>query len=128
MPRLAAALVLPLGVALLAGCGPYDDVAPVPPTQADRIESARASLQDHWEGALEPTFAFLAIRCRSDGGALVLFAQRGPFVQGDLAVAMQGGKLAADQWSGGYGSIDPRSDPDIVAFFAAPFSEVPCPD
>jgi streptogramin lyase len=120
--RLAALILLSV---LATSCGGGEPMASIPPGLEPRVESARRSLEGHWEGLLRPSFTFLAARCRADGGVLVLFAQQG-IGSGDLAIAMQGPGWLADAWSGGFGTIDPQTDPDIVAFFAQ-VREVPCP-
>ena len=90
------------------------------------MASARRSLGFQWDATpAAPTFAFVAIRCRADGGLLVLFDQRG-FAADGLAMAMRGpGAGGDDAWAGGFAPVDPATDPEIEHFFGeAP--EVAC--
>jgi len=82
------------------------------------VEAARRSLELHWDATpASPSFAFVAIRCRTDGGLLVLFDQRS--LTGDgLAMAMRGPGVSGDNaWAGGFAPIDPATDPEIAHFF-----------
>ena len=108
----------------LAGCG-GGNLAPIPPGLEEEIESARDSVSDNWEGFGRPWFAFAEVRCRADGGLVVIFAEQGFGADGDFAYAMAGGRGVPGAWAGGIGIDDPATDEEILRFFAqAP--EVPC--
>lgn len=82
------------------------------------VASARRSLELHWDSTpASPSFVFVAVRCRADGGLLVLFDQRG--IAGDgVAVAMRGPGTGGDgAWAGGFAPVDPATDAEIVHFF-----------
>ena len=99
---------------------------PVPDGYETSVESARSSLIFEWEGAVTPTFAFEAIRCRADGGLVILFDQVGMLGSDGLAVAMSGRPDAGPgDWAGGFAAVDPEKDAEIAAFFAED-AEVPC--
>ena len=115
-----------LATVLALGACSAGFVAPIPPAYAERIESARQSLEQHWDGIPRPTFAFVGLRCRADGGLLVIFAQLGGRDDGAFAYAMQGPDSMFDSWGGGFGQRDLEADPEIDHFFStAP--EVACP-
>jgi hypothetical protein len=98
----------------------------IPSGLQDEVESARRSLKENWERPVPVSFAFVAARCRADGGLLLTFEQRGVIGSEGLAIAMRGPTGAVDDWGGGFAPIDPRTDPEILAFFSlAP--EVACP-
>ena len=63
------------------------------------------------------SFTFAGLRCRADGGLLVLFHQRGLGRNG-LAVAMQGPGALPEAWAGGFAPVDPATDPEVVHFFS----------
>lgn len=119
--------ILALGVALgvaVAACQGGDRSIPAG-FEAD-VASARRSLELHWDSTpASPAFVFVAVRCRADGGLLVLFDQRG--LTGDgLAVAMRGPGAGGDwAWAGGFAPVDPATDPEIAGFFGAS-PEVAC--
>lgn len=96
----------------------------VPAGFADEVDAARRSLEANWDGPPPMTFTFVSVRCRADGGLLVLFQQQGLGREG-LAVAMQGPGALPDAWAGGFAPVDPATDPEIVHFFSEA-SEVAC--
>jgi hypothetical protein len=111
-------------VAATAACQGAGQTVPVG-FEAD-VASARRSLELHWDSTpAAPSFVFEAVRCRADGGLLVLFDQRG-FAADGLAMAMRGpGVSGDDAWAGGFAPVDPATDPEIAHFFGeAP--EVAC--
>lgn len=113
-------------IVLTLGACSSQFVAPIPPAYAERVESARQSLELHWEGLPRPRFAYVGLRCRADGGLLVIFAQLGSREDGSFAYAMQGPNAMFDSWGGGFGQRDLDDDPEIDHFFSeAP--EVACP-
>jgi hypothetical protein len=98
----------------------------VPSGLQDEVDSARRSLEVLWDGPPPVSFAYVGARCRADGGVLLTFEQRGVIGSEGLAIAMRGPAAAVDDWGGGFAPIDPRTDPEILAFFSlAP--EVACP-
>lgn len=115
--------VFPALLAIVSACSGVSGV--VPPGLEDEVAAAGRSLESHWDnGPIAPTFTFVAVRCRADGGLLVLFNQRGLGSDG-LAMAMQGPDALPEHWSGGFAPVDPVNDPEIEHFFSdAP--EVPC--
>ena len=118
-------LLAPAIAIVLAACS-GGDLAPVPPGLEDEVESARDSVSDNWEGFGRPWFAFMEVRCRGDGGLVIIFAEQGFGADGDFAYAMAGGGAAPGAWGGGIGIEDPATDEEVVRFFTeAP--EVPCP-
>lgn len=118
------ALLLALASTVVACSGE----APVPEPYRAKVEGARASLELNWDGLPRPVFAFAGIRCRVDGGLLVVFHERGGRHSGASAVAMQGPRAADDAWAwaGGYGIRDVSADPE-VRFFFSESPEAPCP-
>lgn len=118
-----ALVTLSLVAAAVASC-----VAPmrVPARFEADVASARRSLELHWDATpAAPTFSFVAVRFRADGGLLVLFDQRG-FAADGLAVAMRGPGAGGDNaWAGGFAPIDPATDPEIAHFFGE-HREVAC--
>lgn len=115
--------IVPALLAIASACSGVSGV--VPPGLDGEVAAARQSLESHWDnGPLPPTFTFVAVRCRADGGLLVLFDQRG-FGSDGLAIAMQGPDALPEHRSGGFAPVDPATDPEIAHFFnEAP--EVPC--
>lgn len=103
-------------IVLVAACV---GVAPgsVPAGFADEVDAARRSLETNWDGPPPMTFTFAGLRCRADGGLLVLFHQQG-FGRNGLAFAMQGPGALPAAWAGGFAPVDPATDPEIVHFFA----------
>jgi hypothetical protein len=122
--RLLLVAVVPLLVLALAGCG-GGNLAPIPRGLEDRVESARDSVSDNWEGFGRPWFAFVEARCRADGGLVIVFAEQGFGADGAFAYAMAGGGAVPDSWSGGIGIDDPANDDELIHFFAEA-AEVPC--
>jgi len=117
LARHRAVLRVSIALALsLSGCG--GSLAGIVPLGfEERIELARQSLVGNWDnGPIPPTFTFRQLRCRADGGLLVLFQQQG-FGDDGTAFAMQGGGALANAWAGGFAPIDPVNDREIVAFF-----------
>jgi hypothetical protein len=123
-PR-AVRIAIALAALAVAACS-SQFVAPVPPAYAERVESARQSLEENWDGPPRPTFAFVGLRCRADGGLLVTFAQLGARDDGSFAYAFQGPDSMFDSWGGGFGQTDLDDDPEIDFFFRE-VAEVPCP-
>jgi hypothetical protein len=121
------ALLLVLVSLATAGCGRGGDLAPVPPGLEAKVESARASVTGNADGIPRPWFAFVAARCRADGGIAIIFAEQGFGADGDFAYAMQGGGAIFDGWGGGIGIDDPAVDEELVRFFDE-VPEVPCPN
>jgi ABC-type glycerol-3-phosphate transport system substrate-binding protein len=109
------ALLLVLVSLATAGCGRGGDLAPVPPGLEAKV------------GIPRPWFAFVAARCRADGGIAIIFAEQGFGADGDFAYAMQGGGAIFDGWGGGIGIDDPAVDEELVRFFDE-VPEVPCPN
>lgn len=109
----------------LAGCLPLAEQA-IPPGYAGVVDSARGSLGRNWDGGDPPTFAFVGIRCREDGGLLVFFVHQGGRHDGDLAYADHWPNTGRDNWGGAYEVVDPETDPDLRFFFAKS-PEVACP-
>jgi hypothetical protein len=99
---------------LVAGCGPAE--APIPPRFEATVAGARASLADNWDRPEPPSFAFNQIRCRADGGLLVVFDQYQLGNRQGYAIALQG--PGASGWGGGYGVADVGSDPEVRGFFS----------
>jgi hypothetical protein len=119
------AVFLAAGMAL-AACQGGD--APIPPAYEAKVEEARTSLEENWEGLPRPNFAFVRIRCRMDGGLLVTFVERGGRHDGMFSVAMQGPE-AIDGWggwAGGFGIPDVDADGEIRHFFSES-PEAACP-
>lgn len=110
-------------IALVGGCVGVDPGS-VPAGFADEVEAARRSLETHWDGPPPMSFTFAALRCRADGGLLVLFHQQGLGRNG-LAFAMQGPGAFPASWAGGFAPVDPATHPEIVHFFAES-PESPC--
>ena len=102
--------------------------APIPAAYEAKVEGARASLEQNWDGLPQPIFRFLSIRCRADGGILVVFEERGGRHSGASAVAMQGPRAAdgPGSWAGGFGLRDIDADSEIRAFFVES-PEAACP-
>ena len=116
-----------LTVLVLAGCGSRGtDVAAIPPGLEAKVESARDSVSDNWDGFGKPWFAFVQVRCRADGGVVIVFAEQGFGADGDFAYALQGGRAIADGWGGGLDVDDPDQDEEIIRFFDEQ-AEVICP-
>lgn len=100
---------------MMLACGGVPGV--IPTGMADEVEAARASLEQAWDnGPVPPSFTFAAARCRTDGGLLILFDQRG-FGSDGLAMAMQGPGAMPEAWAGGFAPVDPATDPEIASFF-----------
>lgn len=109
---------------LLAACAlPVADAA-IPSGMADEVESARQALRLQEDGP-RSNFGFRALRCRADGGLLVVFERSG-VLGGSLAYAMQGPGAGPDNWAGGLRVHDLEGDPEIRLFFAES-PEVACP-
>ena len=107
-----------VAVALLAAScgGPVD--APVAMPYAPFVESARESLARNQDGIVRSTLAYRSMRCREDGGLLLLFEQFGGFGSQGTAVAMSGpAPKDSGSWSGGFGPVDPATDLEVSAFF-----------
>jgi hypothetical protein len=99
---------------------------PVPLPEDDLVRAGRASLLQHWDGPLPIDFHFRSMRCREDGGMVILYDQRGPLGYEGIAVALSGNpRPEPDVWAGGFAPIAPATDPEIRAFFAES-PEVPC--
>ena len=119
-------------VASLAASGCVFGADAVPPDSvAPYVEGARASLTMHQEGLIPSRFWFRLARCRADGGMVVVFEEVGLGGSEGLAMAMGARGVVPrgqpDAWGGGgFGLIDPRTDPEIAHFFAE-IPEVPCP-
>jgi hypothetical protein len=111
-----AAWALALALLTISGC----DTA-VAPELAETVRSARTALMDEYEGPIRPALQFREIRCRADGGRLVVFDQIS--VLSGVAFAMQG--TNASGWSGGWSVSDLETDPEIVRFFSES-PEAPC--
>ena len=115
-----------LAILLLAGCQGGD--APIPVGYETKVEDARTSLEGNWAGLPRPIFAYVRVRCRMDGGLLIVFIERGGRHDGTFSVAMQGpgavdGSYA---WAGGFGIPDVDADPE-TAFFFSESPEAACP-
>jgi hypothetical protein len=113
-------------IAILAvvGCGDRQDAA-IAPALVPMVDSARNSLASNQDG-LDSTFVFRRIRCRDDGGVLLLFDQVGPFGNEGTAFASSAGPdWGVFTWAGGLAPIDPATDPEIRAFFEG-VAEIPC--
>jgi hypothetical protein len=107
----------------LAACS-GQSVRPIPPAYAEHVESARESLEENWDGLPKPRFEFVAMRCRADGGLVVIFAQLGSRDDGSFASAHRG--TDGYGWAGGFGLATPNDNLELDFFFEiAP--EVPCP-
>ena len=117
-------LVSALTVALiLVACATAPD-AEMPADLIDEVESARTSLEQNEDGPIRSSFSFRALRCRADGGLLVVFEQAS-ILRRSLAYAMHGPDAGADNWAGGFRVDDLETDFEIRHFFSeAP--EVPC--
>jgi hypothetical protein len=115
-------IVAPTLAIVLAGCG-IADLAPLRAGLEEKVESARDSVGDNADRLVRPWFAFVDVRCRADGGLVIIFAEQGFGADGDFAYAMQGG--GAVSWGGGIGIADPATDEEIVRFFSEG-AEVPC--
>jgi hypothetical protein len=90
------------------------------------VQAGRTSLLEHWDGPLPIDFQFRSMRCREDGGVVVLYDQRGPLGTEGIAMALSGDPRAEPgAWAGGFAPIAPATDPEIRAFFAES-PEVPC--
>ena len=112
-----------LSLVLAAACGGTSPSSALTGFE-DEVAAARRSLESNWDGPMPASFTYADLRCRADGGLLVLFHQRGVGPDG-LAVAMQGPGALADAWAGGFAPVDPATDPEIAHFFSeAP--EVSC--
>ena len=111
---LVAASLLVAATAACQGAGPT-----VPAGFEGDVASARRSLELHWDSTpAAPSFVFEAVRCRADGGLLILFDQRG-FAADGQAMAMRGPGVGGDDaWAGGFAPVDPATDPEIKHFFS----------
>lgn len=123
--RWVSRVALSAAIAALVACA---GDAPIPDAYSAKVQGARASLEQHWDGLPQPIFRFVAIRCRVDGGILVVFEERGGRHSGASAFAMQG-PGAQDgpwAWAGGFGIRDIDADSEIRFFFSES-PEAPCP-
>jgi hypothetical protein len=123
--RLVAAIALTLSVTV--SCARTLGV--IPSGLQGEIENARRSLEENWERPVPVSFTFVGTRCRADGGLLLTFEQRGVIGSEGLAIAMRGPTAVVDgweAWGGGFAPIDPRTHPEVLAFFSSA-PEVPCP-
>jgi hypothetical protein len=107
-----------LAAVVLAACRSAPEDALIPLGYAGKVDDARSSLQSNWEGLIQPTFAFVEVRCRVDGGMMIVFRQGGPG-SGAFAYAMQGPQAVdgPDGWGGGFGVEDLAADEEIAFFF-----------
>ena len=115
---MTAGVVVALAATLVSACN-----AAVAPELSATVQSARTALMD---AADEPLFApglqFREIRCRADGGKLVVFDRLSLF-SGGVSFAVQ--PPGVDGWAGGLAGPDVDSDPEVVGFFDES-PEVPC--
>ena len=88
------------------------------------IESARANLLAQDDFPLS-TYSFQRLRCRVDGGRLVIFGRGSPWGASGYGYAMQGPGADPDGWGGGIGVIDIDHDSEIAHFFGES-PEAPC--
>jgi hypothetical protein len=113
---------------LVAGCTAAQP--PVPDRMWPYVDAARVSLEQNQDGLFRSRFVFQEVRCRPDGGMVVIFDQRGFFGSDGLAFAMSGNPGDPDSWAGGYAPVDPGTDQEIRAFLGkheVPESACPVP-
>jgi hypothetical protein len=63
---------------------------PVPDRMWPYVDAARVSLEQNQDGLFRSRFVFHEVRCRLDGGLVVIFDQRGFFGSDGLAFAISG--------------------------------------
>jgi hypothetical protein len=127
-PSLGSPATFLLAALLAAGCvgiaAPAPTDAAIPAAYRDAVESARQSLRVHEDWPGRSTFAVRAVRCRADGGLVVVFDQHG--LRGPHAIALRGPDAAPDSWAGALGIADLEHDPEIEHFFSQS-PEASCP-
>jgi hypothetical protein len=115
-----------LGLLAIAAAGCLGPDAVVPAGLEGQVVSARQALLANWDRIPRPELRFVEARCRSDGGLVIVFEQGGLGVAGGYSIAMAGpGRSDPDAWGGGFGILDPDSDPEVRQFLLHA-SEVPC--
>jgi hypothetical protein len=100
---------------------------PIPDGTWPYVDAARVSLEQNQDRLFHSQFVFHEVRCRPDGGVVVIFDQRGFFGSDGLAFAMSGTPSSdPGRWAGGYAPVDPDTDQEIRAFLGT--HEVPLSD
>ncbi|HEY7115500.1 MAG TPA: hypothetical protein VH475_02880 [Tepidisphaeraceae bacterium] len=104
---------------------------PVPDRMWPYVDAARVSLEQNQDGLFRSRFVFHEVRCRLDGGLVVIFDQRGFFGSDGLAFAISGSPSSdPGSWAGGYAATDPNTNEEIRAFLGkheVPVSACPLP-
>jgi len=124
---IAGLVVLVLGIVLVGSIFVPPIVlrdADAPTRLAPYVDSARRSVGQNIDGLLPSHLRYVAARCRSDGGAVLVFEQwQPPYVGPRYAYAMAGA-VPPSGWSGGTSFEDLRDDPEIAFFLGS--NEVDC--
>lgn len=118
-------VAIALSMPLLLGCAAAVVDGEVAPGTAEAVELARHALIRNEEGLIRSRFGLRDVRCRADGGLLVVFEQAN-LVRRSHAFAMQGPGADPENWAGGYGVDDVDTDSEVLYFFSES-PEVACP-